>query len=178
MEAADRNTQQLKGPEAATLVVTRSASETDNSKLCYRCGRSNHTSEDCRFKVCCHNCGKKGHIAKACRAKDPSKRSKRSSQQHRTKWVQVQQDEASGDLDTSLQLLRIGSQSARPINTTWMEPAIMWFVVAAKKGEKETAALRVIKRPLQTIENELQEAWRLDTTEADKPKNSTTASGG
>ena len=117
MEAADRNTQQLKGPEAAIQVVTRSASETDNSKLCYRCGRSNHTSEDCRFKeVCCHNCGKKGHIAKVCRAKDSSKRSKRSfRQQHRTKWVQVQQDEASGDSDTSLPLLRIGSRSAHPI---------------------------------------------------------------
>ena len=37
---------------------------------CYRCGRTNHSAADCKFKDAeCHHCGKKGHIAPVCRSK-------------------------------------------------------------------------------------------------------------
>ncbi|XP_071846052.1 uncharacterized protein [Apostichopus japonicus] len=37
---------------------------------CYRCGRSNHQSDDCYFKEKTYNsCQKKGHISKVCRSK-------------------------------------------------------------------------------------------------------------
>ena len=32
------------------------------------------------------------------------------------------------------------------------EPAIMWFIVAANKGGEKTAAHRLIRQPLETIE--------------------------
>ena len=36
---------------------------------CYRCGKSNHLAQQCRFKtVKCHGCGKIGHIVKVCRS--------------------------------------------------------------------------------------------------------------
>ncbi len=36
---------------------------------CYRCEKSNHTSDKCRFQNAkCHNCGKVGHIKAACRS--------------------------------------------------------------------------------------------------------------
>ena len=38
------------------------------------------------------------------------------------------------------------------INQIWKEPAILWFIIAANKGQKKTAALRLLKKPLQEIE--------------------------
>ena len=79
MEAASLNAQSLKGqdnPIHRTSMHGRQSyvkgppSDGDGNKLCYRCGRSNHTPADCRFRDAeCHNCGKKGHIAPACRGK-------------------------------------------------------------------------------------------------------------
>ena len=33
----------------------------------------------------------------------------------------------------------IGTNGQIRINSEWVEPSIMWFVIAAKKGEKKTA---------------------------------------
>ncbi len=35
----------------------------------------------------------------------------------------------------------------------------MWFVIAAKKGEKKTAALRKIRKPVEAIEHDLIGEW-------------------
>ena len=53
------------------------------------------------------------------------------------------------------------------VNPEWTEPAILWFVVAAKKGEK-TAALRRLRAPLEDLEKQLQKRWQT-SQEADKP---------
>ena len=45
------------------------------------------------------------------------------------------------------------------INKEWLEPAIIWFVIAAKKGEKKTVALHRIKKPIIDIEEMLKEHW-------------------
>ena len=55
------------------------------------------------------------------------------------------------------------------INPAWKEPAIMWFVVAAKKGEKKTAALRLIRQALEGVEKERIQEWEADISD-DKPK--------
>ena len=64
MEAADQTAKALKGTEAVVQKVTSS-----KPSSCYRCGRTNHTSSDCKFKDAkCHKCGKIGHIATVCRS--------------------------------------------------------------------------------------------------------------
>ena len=45
------------------------------------------------------------------------------------------------------------------INTMWREPAILWFIIAASKGQKKTAALRLLKKPLQEMEEKEAERW-------------------
>ena len=45
------------------------------------------------------------------------------------------------------------------INTMWREPAILWFIIAANKGQKKTAALRILKKPLQEIEEMESNKW-------------------
>ena len=45
------------------------------------------------------------------------------------------------------------------INQIWKEPAILWFIIAANKGQKKTAALRLLKKPLQEIEEKEAEKW-------------------
>ena len=45
------------------------------------------------------------------------------------------------------------------INREWPEPAIIWFVIAARKGEKKTAALNRIRNPIIKIENILHQEW-------------------
>ena len=62
----------------------------------------------------------------------------------------------------------IGINGLIYINETWQEPAVMWFIIAANKGQKKTAALKQLKNPLIDIEAELQEKWQRDMAE-DKP---------
>ncbi len=63
----------------------------------------------------------------------------------------------------------MGVNSRVRINPTWTEPSILWFVVAAKKGEKKTAALRVLRKPLEQIQGEMVDSWEADIAD-DKPK--------
>ncbi len=39
------------------------------------------------------------------------------------------------------------------INSEWVEPSIMWFVIAAKKGEQR------IRKPVEDIERDLIREW-------------------
>ena len=46
----------------------------EQKKSCYRCLRTNHSPENCRFKnATCHGCHKKGHILPACKSKSKEK---------------------------------------------------------------------------------------------------------
>ena len=58
-EAAEASTQEFnKGNPASVRRMTQP---------CYRCGRHNHTPDECRFKdATCHVCKKKGHLANVC----------------------------------------------------------------------------------------------------------------
>ena len=42
----------------------------------------------------------------------------------------------------------MGISARIAINHVWTEPAVVWFIVAANKGQKKTAALRLLKKPL------------------------------
>ena len=68
MESADKNTRSFKGLESAIKRVHGKPPRT--AQPCSRCGKSNHTPSECKFKDAeCHACGKKGHIAPVCRSK-------------------------------------------------------------------------------------------------------------
>ena len=45
----------------------------------------------------------------------------------------------------------------------------LWFVVAVKKGEKNIAALRLIRQALEGVEKERIQEWEADISD-DKPK--------
>ena len=47
------------------------------------------------------------------------------------------------------------------------EPSIIWFVIAAKKREKKTAALRRIRKPIEQLQKRLLTKWKFEGT-ADK----------
>ena len=53
----------------------------------------------------------------------------------------------------------MGINAHASINQMWNEPAIIWFIVAANKGQKKTAALRLLKKPLEDIEEVEAQAW-------------------
>ena len=63
----------------------------------------------------------------------------------------------------------MGVNSRIRINQTWTEPSILWFVVAAKKGEKKTAALRVLRKPLEQLQQKMVNNWEADISD-EKPK--------
>ena len=62
----------------------------------------------------------------------------------------------------------MGVNSRIRINQTWTEPSILWFIVAAKKGEK-TAALRVLRKPLEQLQQKMVNNWEADISD-EKPK--------
>ena len=54
----------------------------------------------------------------------------------------------------------LGTNAFIRINSEWKEPSIVWSVLAAKKGEKKTAALRQVRKPIEEIE--IRDQWSQD----------------
>ena len=114
MEAADQTAKALKGTEAVVQIVTSS-----KPASCYRCGRTNHTSSDCKFKDAkCHKCGKIGHIATVCRSRprQHSNFTRHNSSHHRNsqlkdKWINA---EKTDDIE-EVPLYTMWKRAAHPI---------------------------------------------------------------
>ena len=51
----------------------------------------------------------------------------------------------------------MGTHAFIKINPEWIEPSIIWFVIAARKGEKKTAGLKRIKNPIEKLQKKLQQ---------------------
>lgn len=70
MESASR-----KGP--GRISDDKSLSKTQTAKKCKRCGKDNHSDDDCWFKdKNCNTCGKKGHISRVCRNSNNERKTK------------------------------------------------------------------------------------------------------
>ena len=50
----------------------------------------------------------------------------------------------------------MGTSTCIEINQKWKEPALLWFVIASKKGTNKSGAVNLLSQPLQEIE-EMQE---------------------
>jgi len=85
METAASNSRMLQGSLQPSLVSDADVGEVHKLQstvkpptaavACYRCGKSNHLAQQCRFKaVKCHGCGKMGHLVKVCRSTTLRKR--------------------------------------------------------------------------------------------------------
>ena len=83
MKMAINDTKELQGVTGGAENVNKMRKSGDN-KQCYRCGKSNHVSDDCYFKTTkCNNCGKIGHIYRKC--KQEKVRKKRRNQNKKSK---------------------------------------------------------------------------------------------
>jgi len=54
----------------------------------------------------------------------------------------------------------LGTSAFIRINSEWINPSIVWSVLAAKKGEKKTAALRRVWKPIEEIKR--RDQWSQD----------------
>ena len=94
-EAAELNVKALKSSATDTGVsdsVGKVVVNKPSTGPCYRCGKGNHTPEECRFKTAkCHNCGRTGHISPVCRSSTRPRRGDNSKKpsKRRTKYVAV-----------------------------------------------------------------------------------------
>ena len=76
MEAASREASGIQATSKDTTVPAVGHLSQQRRGLCYRCGKSGHSPDQCYYKkLTCRTCGKKGHIAVACR--NPGKDSSR-----------------------------------------------------------------------------------------------------
>ena len=125
MESANKNTCSFKGLEPAIKSVHTKPPRT--AQPYSRCGKSNHTPVECKFKDAeCHACGKKSHIAPVCRSKQqqprPQRRTnqftRRSRTQPRATHV-VQRDQDTADTSDSeagdFYLFKMNASSSSPI---------------------------------------------------------------
>ena len=79
---------------------------------CYRCGKSNHTAQQCRFKtVKCHGCGKLGHIVKVCRSTTSKKaRSTAGVMVTEVQHLQTEEAEETGESSEEYSLFHVRSE--------------------------------------------------------------------
>ena len=108
IESVDKQTLAIKNAATVPSGLTNQVSSL--STTCYRCGKSNHTASQCRYKdVDCLKCGKRGHLKAVCRSKGPirgrppvsslhpsetSKQSKLLSRSQRTKYIEEIEDKS------------------------------------------------------------------------------------
>ncbi|XP_067950986.1 uncharacterized protein [Watersipora subatra] len=59
---------------------------------CWRCGKSNHSADQCRFRdATCHNCGRLGHIKPMCTRKRAQTNSTQANAAHAADHVEAEQ---------------------------------------------------------------------------------------
>ena len=125
MEAAERDTQEMKSTELAVrkVITPRSAVQT---KPCYRCGKEGHEPHSCGFReTICHHCKKRGHLARVCRSKAPNvtgasgKASWRPKKGKRgpVKWLGVSMEKEAQPTEETEErvILRLGGPPSKPI---------------------------------------------------------------
>ena len=67
IESVDKQALAMKND---TVGQSNEVNKVCQSISCYRCGKSNHTANFCKYKdMECHNCGKRGHLKSVCRSK-------------------------------------------------------------------------------------------------------------
>ena len=132
IELVDKQTLAIKNAATVPSGITNQVSSL--STTCYRCGKSNHTASQCRYKdVDCLKCGKRGHLKAVCCSKGPmrgrppvsnlhlsetSKQSKLPSRSQRTKYIEEIEDKSanrSSAPNQDLALFNVGAESRRPI---------------------------------------------------------------
>ena len=115
MEAAESNTRAL-NPSIKSIQSKR---RLQPNQPCYRCGKSNHSAADCRFKDAeCHSCGKQGHIAPACRSNPPSQFKKTEKRRFKTHLVEPDGNSSTDSEADTYHLYRLTEPSTQPITVT------------------------------------------------------------
>ena len=64
----------------------------------------------------------------------------------------------------------MGTSTCVEINKKWKEPALLWFVIASKKGTNKSGALNLLSGALQEIEEMLAESHDDDNEEETQPQ--------
>ena len=123
METADSNTRAMKGTEPAIKNIKKKTAKAANpARTCYRCGKTNHSADDCRFKEAdCHQCGKKGHIAPACRSKDHQKTNSspwKGKKKYRTHHVEHEKTDTTDSENETFHVFKLAEPSSSPIHVT------------------------------------------------------------
>ncbi|XP_053400584.1 uncharacterized protein K02A2.6-like [Mercenaria mercenaria] len=128
MECAQKDVKELHGATQSLNKLTlrkKQIAKTQPQALksespCYRCNRTNHKPDQCRFKdATCNKCGRKGHISPACNQQQrPSQQQKK--QKGRAKLHQVEEEEI--DIDSLFKLDEHDTGTNRePI---WLQPIV------------------------------------------------------
>lgn len=117
MEAADKEARAFRKTDQAIQKLSKGRGPTQKSyqQPCYRCGRTNHTANECKFKDAqCRSCGKTGHIAPVCRSnaanKTPSKKLK-----HKPKTHHVHKEPTESSSEDEFKLNKVDKHSQDPI---------------------------------------------------------------
>ena len=126
METAAKEARTLRdtdhnAPVVKKLTATARMGTAMAQTSCYRCGRTNHRSDECKFRQStCNACGKTGHIAPVCRGKPKAANGKPgSTRKHgakkytKTHMVDNAQElpSSSDGSDNEFQLYRVGKSA-------------------------------------------------------------------
>ena len=104
VESADKNARELQATEATHLGKVDQIPH-KREKPCYRCGKQDHTPNDCKYRdFVCRNCSKKGHLAKVCRGRlkmeQKPANTRNDTTREKSNWVGTSNNNNTTDSDT------------------------------------------------------------------------------
>ena len=123
IEAVDKQARPMK---MGTTEQDSELNQVSQRITCFRCGKSDHKANQCRFRNAeCHKCGKCGHLKSVCRSlkvfqdRNPGKRfrdaSRSSSKLKKTKYVRTFQKKKEADSCDDMALFKITKDTPQPV---------------------------------------------------------------
>ena len=138
-ETAEKGSKHIRADMASDKTLSQELHKMSvQTKPCYRCGRSGHQPNQCKFRTAtCYSCQKVGHLASICKGKKaPKKAGEQSSKA--VKALQEEDDNDSSDSSGCMHtILQLGSKAGKFLITVMINSVPIEWRLTLEQNDQQ-----------------------------------------